>query len=58
VVFYFSFVFAFLQYFLFLKKPIGGVIVSLSTSSAVGRGFELRSGQIKDYINWYVLLHR
>ena len=28
---------------------IGGVMVSVFTSSAVDRGFELRSGQTKDY---------
>ena len=28
---------------------IGGVMVSVLTSSAVDRGFEPRSGQIKDY---------
>ena len=28
---------------------IGGVMVSMLTSSAVDRGFELRSGQAKDY---------
>ena len=28
---------------------IGGVIVSVLVSSAVDRGFELRSGQIKEY---------
>ena len=29
---------------------IGGVMVSVLVSSAVDRGFEPRSGQIKDYI--------
>jgi predicted LPLAT superfamily acyltransferase len=28
---------------------IGGIMVSMLTSSAVDRGFELRSGQAKDY---------
>ena len=28
---------------------IGGVMVSVLASSAVNRGFELRSGQTKDY---------
>jgi hypothetical protein len=36
----------------FLKQPncISGVIVSVLTSSVIDRGFESRSGQIKDYI--------
>jgi hypothetical protein len=31
------------------SNGIGGVMVSLSASSAVDRGFEPRSGQTKDY---------
>jgi hypothetical protein len=32
-----------------LKNRIGGVMVSVLASIAVNRGFEPRSGQIKDY---------
>ena len=32
------------------SNRIGGVMVSVLTSSAVDRGFEPRSGQTKDYI--------
>jgi hypothetical protein len=31
------------------QNRIGGVIISVLTSSAVDRGFEPRSGQTKDY---------
>ena len=33
----------------YLKHRIGGVMVSVIASSAIDRGLELRSGQIKDY---------
>jgi hypothetical protein len=32
-----------------VQNGIGGVMISVLTSSAVDRGFELRSGQTKDY---------
>ena len=32
-----------------LINRIGGIMVSVLTSSAVDRGFETRSGQTKDY---------
>jgi hypothetical protein len=35
--------------FFLLHNRIGGIIVSMLTSSAVDRGFEPRSGQTKDY---------
>jgi hypothetical protein len=35
--------------FQLMSNGIGGVIVSVITSSAVDRGFELRSGQAKGY---------
>ena len=48
-------------YFMFLiysliNNRIGGVMISVLASSAVDRGFEPRSGQTKDYKNWYLLL--
>ena len=33
----------------YVENRIGGVMVSVLASSAVDRGFEPRSGQIKDY---------
>ena len=41
-----------------INDRIGGVMISVLASSAVDRGFEPRSGQTKDYKNWYVLLLR
>ena len=41
-----------------LANCIGDVMVSVIASSAVDRGFELRSGQTKNYKNLYVLLLR
>ena len=35
------------------RNRIGGVMVSVLSSSAVDRGFESRSGQL---LNWYLLL--
>jgi hypothetical protein len=32
-----------------IKNRIGGIMVSMPTSSAVDRGFEPRTGQTKDY---------
>ena len=41
-----------------MLKRVGGVMVGVIASSAVGRGFESWSGQTKDYTIEYVLLHR
>ena len=49
-------IFVFIFTSIFFNR-IGGVMVSVSSSSAVYRGFESRSGQTKD-LNWYVLLLR
>jgi hypothetical protein len=37
---------------------IGGIMVSVLTSSAVDHVFEPRSGQIKDFKIWYLLILR
>ena len=38
-----------MSYYLIHHNRIGGVIIIVLASSAVDRGFELRSGQTKDY---------
>ena len=40
---------AWMSYYSIHHNRIGGIIVSMLTSSAVDRGFEPRSGQTKDY---------
>jgi hypothetical protein len=35
---------------------IGGVMVRMLELSVVDRGFESRSGETKEYTNWYLLL--
>ena len=41
-----------------MLNRVGGVMVGVIASSAVGRGFESWSGQTRDYKIEYVLLHR
>jgi len=42
-------IFEFLSHIRFIDNYIGGVIVSVLASNAVHHGFELRSGQTKNY---------
>ena len=54
-----SFWFFFLFFFSYLLNSfyrIGGVMVRMLESSVVDRGFESRSGETKEYTNWYLLL--
>ena len=48
--------FCFFSYLLNSFYRIGGVMARMLDSSVVDRGFESRSGETKEYTNWYLLL--